>query len=613
MSEPLTPQGKQDGAPATSPASTGLKSYRDINIIEMYFNPPMAIGRLGGAETPLENFTWTEDPTIEGAAPTVIEPDITLEVAEDGTIRPYLPGAIRFREGRHFRPVAPFFELWMHYQDTDGKLHDEPLTLRILKDKCASTANLAYTVTAANRKAARRCKDDACSFVARIEVAGDDYQQTSLAATSPNRPSTEPLVGATAPIPLGRFRVIRPVLGNEMGVNLSVCRVRFTPARGEVYGPPGATEAPAPDTERMRLIVKPVNRILNPRASWTRYDADYSKFDNPEPSDTYDGADIDANGAWGVVDDTCDATIEASLVIGHQRWRSQARVFVGPPDFAPDRRPFVSLADDLADRELSAPPTLGPTDDELSAAEEIVADLLQRVFETASLTNLDATRRRAINENRGLTNPAPNLPKLDAASMTKRDRPYAELSVDLDLTPTPRNPIPYADLVRDAHAKLADLDLLVEYLQLRGDHVRELLRPAYGSLKELDENPGDVPKPTLRDPRVERDRAHDMRMPPYMRDSDATSLSLTRRQYLQVLALINRLQEQYKVAADAAERPADRSAMLATFAMRRGKPLAAKAEGIHRPEVVLDSPIRRRVRKYLDKLRNEGPDAPSNE
>ena len=38
-----------------------------------------------------------------------------------------------------------------------------------------------------------------------------------------------------------------------------------------------------------------------------------------------------------------------------------------------------------------------------------------------------------------------------------------------------------------------------------------------------------------------RDGLHDMRMPPYMRDSDAAPLSLTWRQYREVMALIDHL------------------------------------------------------------------------
>ena len=37
---------------------------------------------------------------------------------------------------------------------------------------------------------------------------------------------------------------------------------------------------------------------------------------------------------------------------------------------------------------------------------------------------------------------------------------------------------------------------------------------------QFDEAPGVTPNPRFRDPRVARDSLHDMRMPPFMRDSD---------------------------------------------------------------------------------------------
>ena len=39
--------------------------------------------------------------------------------------------------------------------------------------------------------------------------------------------------------------MIRPTPGTAKGVDLSVLRVRFTPGKGEVYGPPGAIAGPA--------------------------------------------------------------------------------------------------------------------------------------------------------------------------------------------------------------------------------------------------------------------------------------------------------------------------------------------------------------------------------
>jgi hypothetical protein len=549
-----------------------------ISALELYFRPPMAIARLGGSDTPLESFVWSEDPTISGASKTVIEPAVSLSVEQDGSVRPFIPGTIRLRDGEHLRPVAPFFELWLRYQSDDGKFHDEPLTRQLLRAAGATTESLSYVVTAANLKAARRTGEAANGFQARLQVAGDDHRRHPILASSLRQPGTEPLVLDEHPIPLGFFQVIRPTGGHEMGVDLGAVRVRFTPAAGEVYGPPSATAAPSPGPGRVHVIVKPENRILNPKASWLSYNADYTKFDNSEPSDTFDGADVDPNNflnnvSWGVVDDTCDAMIEATLVVAGVRLRALARAVVSPPDFAPDRRPFVALVDELADRCLGAPDAVTAAD--LALAEAEIADLFQRVYETVSLANLDALRANAIADNQangldGFTKP----PRTDSQTMTAADAPFADLTTQLVHPPTPQAPLPYTDAAQAAHMRFSELDDLVEFLQFNGDRVRQMLRRPFGAFRELSENPKPdaKPDPEHRDPRINRDRAHDMRMPPYMRDADATALSLNRRQYLQVKALLD---------------------FLGAPPAKAAASIAAAPAGEH------ELPIRRRVREFI--------------
>jgi hypothetical protein len=101
----------------------------------------------------------------------------------------------------------------------------------------------------------------------------------------------------------------------------------------------------------------------------------------------------------------------------------------------------------------------------------------------------------------------------------------------------------FTDMARSAHAKLAEPHHLLEFLRSRADHVRRMIRPPYGHFAELAHHPAWDSVPSFnrasafhphvphRDPRIGRDRQHDMRMPPYMRDSDDTPLSLTWRQY----------------------------------------------------------------------------------
>ena len=78
--------------------------------------------------------------------------------------------------------------------------------------------------------------------------------------------------------------------------------------------------------------------------------------EDPQPQDGYDGATVGNHQSWGCIDDSSDGLIQATLVAGDQVYRAVARFFVGPPDFAPDRRPVYSIADDLSDRELGTLP-----------------------------------------------------------------------------------------------------------------------------------------------------------------------------------------------------------------------------------------------------------------
>lgn len=565
------------------------------NLIHIYFLPPAAVGRLGGSSRPLENFEWRADPTVHGAAQNVIEPATTLDVAEDGTVTPYRPDVIRFRDGVSLRPVAPFFELWalIQYREDDphpmlvaagakpGEERDVPLTASLLRAMGGAAASISYTVHLGNRKAARRTGHDGDRFEAVVHVRGDDHERKPLLACTPPQPGVEPLVWADRRIPLGTFQVMRPVRRTDLGIDLDVLRVRYTPATGQVYGPPSAIEAVGTTIPSIFEIAPPANRMLNPKSEWLRYDGSYSKYTNPEPWDTYDGADQDQNIAWGVVDDTCDGTIEASVVVRMQRYTAAARLLVGPPDYAPDRRPFLSLADDLADRDNDPmEATLAERDAGMDELKTSVADLFERVFETASLINLDGIRRRAINDN-GAAPVGEKPPYTDNRSMTTQDEGYADDRVKAIVPDAPVNTLRFTPLVSLAHSPLSHRDELWSFLRNQAERARVMLRPAYAQFADLAEQAGasEQPSPEFRDPRNPRDQEHDMRMPPYMRDEMARALSLTRRQYIEVLRLIDALE---------AKKPSTIAA--------RALPDAADVAGEY-------SALRQRVRRVLARSR----------
>ena len=541
-----------------------------VEIEKIFLLPPMAVARLGGSELPLASFRWVEDPSLYGAGLTVIEPAVTLDVLADGSVRPFMPAAIQFLDSGKFRPVAPFLELWTRIEGQDS-----PLTLKWLQAHQAGLANISYTVFAANRKAARRTGDPECAFSAKVTVRGDDHTRHELLASSAGE---NPLVFSAQPIPLGSFQVIRPKGAVAMGVDLGTLRVRFTPATGEVYGPPSATFAPETDLTRPHdhELVPPEHRILNPNASWVHYTSD-DRADNPEPADTYDGADDGSrrNRSFGVVDDTCDVLIQASIEFEGKTWEATARIFSGPPDFAPDRRPFYSLAEELVDRD----PPLQEAKEDLQAAIARVGDLFQRVYETASLANLDMMRTAMMpRDDRRLVN-FPHMPSVTRGKSMKPADPAFDKNNDLNSPPSSHEHLPYTSVAAQTHAPLADSDDVTLLLRTKADRVRQLVRPAYGHFKDLDQkvNLDGKPNPEQRDPRNLRDTEFDMRMPPYMRDSDATPLSLNRRQYELLMQTLDRLQTKPGKAGGAGEDLTPTQSHVSRVVERRASKSAASA------------------------------------
>ncbi len=553
-------------------------------IQEIFFLPPMAVARLGPGETPLESYEWQQDRDAHGNNKTVIRSNVSLRENEDGSISAFLPdpNSIRFRdEGGALRPVAPFFELWARVHDPDnGEEYETPVTLDFLRAQGLSLKNIRYTIAVGNQKAERRTGDAACGFRARVEIAGEDFSPKPLLAFSPHTSEQQPMVYEHSPIPLGQIRAIKPVEGFDTPpgndpVDRSILRLRFMPPKGEVYGPPDAAFGPAtlavpsyqndpPKSEygRIHEIVPEQNRILNPDTPWSKWIMMSGTSDDPEPHDSYDGARVGNDQSWGVADDTSDGVIEASLSVRGERFTARANIMTGPPDFAPDCRPFYSLEDDLSDRDLSL---VSVNDDNYQDAKAEVVDIFRRAFETNSLINLDDIRAQGLKDNATLqakTNmPAfPGLPSTNAASMTEEDARAPDKIPDL-IRPqpvsvfsnsVPNERLPYTVATKFVHEQLIDEENLLDFLRRRPDFVKTLLRPPYGILTELETNPSpdQVPNPNFRDPRIIRDMMHDARMPPYMRDSNYYPLSLSRRQYHLVISFID-----YLVAHSAAQEP----------------------------------------------------------
>jgi hypothetical protein len=172
------------------------------DIESICFLPPLAIGRVGGGDTPLDSFVWDSDRTIHGAHRTIIRPAMSLEVLADGSLRPFLPNSIQFRDRGLLRPVAPFFELWVTL--VDGSFH--PLTSTLLEQCGASLDNVEYKITVANRKAQRRTGSAACAYIARASANAGDHRASCSSPTARTHRASSHLSTRTIPFRSASFR-----------------------------------------------------------------------------------------------------------------------------------------------------------------------------------------------------------------------------------------------------------------------------------------------------------------------------------------------------------------------------------------------------------------------
>lgn len=561
-------------------------------LLGIFFDPPMAIARVGRSDEPMPAYRWSVDENPARGMQTMIEPALNLvEVSVKGTGRhPFklateLPAEVRFKD-RHgkVKPVAPFFELWARVQDPDGRVVEMPVTRRFLEARGTALKHLRFTVVAANRKAEARTKLASCAAVARMVFSADNYKTHHLDAISPHTEDQVPLVRADAPLPLGKVRTFEENLdAPSCATRLDQVRLRFVPGKGDSFGPPEAAKAPAsplppgafepPSTEygRIHKMTRKENRILSSDTPWLGYNFRTDSTPKwPTPMDSYDGSRVGSGNGWGLIDDTCDLMLTAQLAIDGVAHQAQARAMAGPPDFAPDKRPMYSIQDELEDRDLP------PAELDIDQTPLEILDLFRRIFETASLVNLDQRRSWALDGNAQLLSEPDETdpdwddglaPHLGPRSMRESDAPYANLVPEYTPgqgdTIEPRSGVhdrlPYTQVVLQVHARMCDSPILRAFLLRDPDRVRRIIRPPFAYVAELPKIPGVQPETpvdfgggkqvddiTYRDPRATLAQTYDMRMPPYMRHSMGVPLSVTRRQYDLLMAYLDKLEGAWK-------------------------------------------------------------------
>ncbi len=333
-----------------------------MTIRELCILPPLAVGRLGAAPTPMDNYDAVVDPEHPLSHRRLV-PAATFDVnADSGEIaRAFTPAELRFNQDGKARPVAPFLEVWA--LTDDGML--EPLTTELLSQCGASPADVRWRVHLGNHKLYRRTGSDGDKIEARLEVT--DHGRHPVEATSAH-------FWPGKRLPLGYVQYIKPT------PEFPEIRLRYTPAGGFVYG--SAKEAPGP------------GRPADPNIVEILYDANkgkwlgYGESSGPAltiPAQIFAGTQEGLN--WvskGYLDDECDGLAYVTLTVGARALSAYARVGAGAPAYAPDGFPIRTVADEL--EQAIEGYEIDPeyvTEEDIAIVEEII----RRAFETVRLMN----------------------------------------------------------------------------------------------------------------------------------------------------------------------------------------------------------------------------------
>jgi hypothetical protein len=183
-----------------------------LTIKQLRILPPFAIGRLGSASEPMDNYTFDLDLNPSDplgyrelkAQPTLIVDENSGEIKEQR-----IPPRLEFKHGGRIRPVAPFLEVYA-ITDTDETL--QPLTTALLKEHELNEHSISWRVTVSNRKIARRTDDEADLVRAQTKWFSDHHCHT-LAGKCANfiSPEAEPELPRDSPaLHTGRGIDLRP-------------------------------------------------------------------------------------------------------------------------------------------------------------------------------------------------------------------------------------------------------------------------------------------------------------------------------------------------------------------------------------------------------------------
>jgi hypothetical protein len=359
-------------------------------IESLWIVPPIAVARLGSSDRPCGSFEWgPSDTSPGGTGKTTLVPLESLELAEDGEVRSVPAGPeLIFKDQDasgtwRFRPVCPYFELHGRWTDGDGS-ETGPVTEAVLKGFGLTTADIRWTISLANLKAYQFTLAESDRVECVLELPGNATGRMELRASCSQGDAGRRLIPDRSSIPVGSVQLSKP------STDFPELRLRFYSPAGLVYGPTDLKEriASEPEPGEWRGFDLPDRLILNPDAFWPNYvfgsqvGLPMIPNDNRKVPSGIHAMFRSNRQSLGLLDDVTDGIIRCT--IGDKQ--AVARIAVGPPDFAPDRRHPVSIQDGFVDRMDRAAIRAGISMAELN---ELVKDLFERALETSDGMNKD--------------------------------------------------------------------------------------------------------------------------------------------------------------------------------------------------------------------------------
>jgi hypothetical protein len=175
-----------------------------MTIRELRILPPFAIGRLGSAPEPLDNYTIEDDRENPlGFRQIVGAPSLVVDETSGEICEKRLSKQVTFKQGDCIRPVAPFLEVFAY----TGEDRLEPLTLDLLHRNGLDETNISWRTRVANRKVFRRTDDPKDVVTAKTDWFSD-HAAHRLEGRCENFISDDSLID------FGHVRYIKP---NEPG------------------------------------------------------------------------------------------------------------------------------------------------------------------------------------------------------------------------------------------------------------------------------------------------------------------------------------------------------------------------------------------------------------